>query len=138
MECRLTPCCFTHHPKFIEEIEKFINHHCSETIATEESIKNIERLLTKHFYEKSLQFTAKHLGQAQGFSGFTVYWLHMVIPNCGLSRTQIPKMHFYKANSHISFLCLNSHLQNYKDSQLRKLAYQRLLEMIEVIKTHQA
>lgn len=85
---------------------------------------------------KILQFPSKHLGIAQGFSGFMVYWIHMVIPNSGLSRTQLPKGYFYKQNGHISFLCLNSHIQNYKDSKLRTVANERLKEIGEVLKTN--
>jgi len=73
---------------------------------------------------------------AQGFSGFAVYWLHMVVPNSGVSRTQVPKTYFYKTDDHISFLRLNSHIQNYKDAKLRKIARERLREIIEVLKTH--
>ncbi|MCX6726182.1 MAG: hypothetical protein NT052_02635 [Candidatus Shapirobacteria bacterium] len=133
MECK-SLCFFTHHPKFIQELEEFINNHVSASSA-EETINNIERLLVKHFYDKDVSFTPKHFGMAQGFNGFEVYWLHMVIPNSGLSRTQVPKAYFYKNNEYISFLCLDSHIQNYKDAKLRKVAEERLREIIEVLKT---
>jgi hypothetical protein len=83
-------------------------------------------------------FTPKHMGIAQGFGGFTVYWIHLVIPGCNLSRTQFPKAYFYKSDGHISFLCLDSHMQNYKDAKLRIVAGDRLKEITEVIKTHMA
>ena len=134
MECQF-PCCFVHHPKFLLELDEFVNKHCNSLANAEETTKNIERLLISHFYHKILQFTSKHLGVAQGFSGFTIYWIHMVIPNSGLSRTQLPKGYFYKTDRHISFLCLNSHIQNYKDSKLRTVALDRLYDMIETLKT---
>jgi len=133
-----SPCCFIHHPNFIEELGQFVGKHCSQDTSTEEAMGNIQRLLFTHFYKKSPMFTQKHLGQAQGFSGFTVFWIHMVIPNCNLSRTQFPKAYFYKTEDHLCFLCLDSHIQNYKDSKLRSVAMQRLQEMIEVLKTHDA
>lgn len=113
----------------------FVTKHTSGATA-EETFKNIERLLVKQFYMKIISITPKHIGIAQGFSGFTVYWLHLIIPNSNLSRTQMPKAYFYMSDSHITFLCLDSHIQNYRDSKLRQVAQKRLEEMIDVLKTH--
>jgi len=129
-------CCFAHHSSFILELQEFISKYGTSDASSDETMKNVQNLLLTHFYKKSPMFTTKHLGQAQGFNGYTVYWLHMVIPDCNLSRTQFPKTYFYKTDGHICFLSLNSHMQNYKDSKLRSVANQRLLEMIEVLKTH--
>lgn len=129
-------CCFTPHPTFVEEIDAFIAKHGTAETSVDETLRNLEKLFTTHFYKKIPTFTTKHLGQAQGFKGFTVFWIHMVIPNCNLSRTQFPKAYFYKTDNHISFLCLDSHLQNYKDAKLRMVAMSRLEEMVEVLKTH--
>ena len=137
MHNTLSPCCFTHHPSFIFELNEFISKHGTSDASSEEAITNIQNLLFTHFYKNlGPQFSAKHFGQAQSFSGYTVYWLHMVIPNCKLSRTQFPKVYFYKTNDHICFLCLDSHIQNYKDSKLRSIAIERLHEILEVLETH--
>lgn len=133
MNCK-TPCCYFHHPKFLKELDDFTKKHGSNN--SDEAIVNIERLLTKHFYSQIISFTPKHLGMAQDFSGFTVYWTHLIIPNSGISRTQQPKSYFLKIDNHICFLCLDSHIQNYKDSKLRKIAKNRIKEIIEVLKTH--
>lgn len=135
MACN-TPCCFIHHPIFIQELSEFIEKHCGTSASQEETINGLEKLLITHFYKRIISFTEKHLGTAQGFNGFSIYWLHMAIPNSGLSRTQMPKMYLYKQDGHISFLCLDSHIQNYKDSKLREVANKRLEEMIEVLKVN--
>lgn len=124
---------FYHHPKFVEELGEFIEKHCSGTASVEETIETIQNLLTKHFCDRNIQFTPKHLGPAQGFAAYSIYWLHMIIPNSNLSRTQFPKCYLLKTASHISFLCLDSHITNYKDSQLRVLAQKRLGEVLKVI-----
>lgn len=129
-------CCFAHHPTFIEELNEFITKYGTADASVDETVRYLENLFETHFYKKIPTFTAKHLGQAQGFNGFTVFWVHMVIPNCNLSRTQYPKAYFYKTDNHLSFLCLDSHLQNYKDAKLRATAIGRLEEMVEVLKTH--
>ncbi len=132
------PCCFVHHSSFFIELEEFVSKYGSSSSSLEESLSNIQKLLVTHFYNHSPMFTPKHMGVAQGFSGFTVFWIHLVIPGCNLSRTQFPKAYFYKTDGHISFLCLDSHMQNYKDSKLRMMAGNRLKEIVEVIKTHAA
>lgn len=123
---------FSHHPKFIQELEEFIEHHSGGNATANQTVDYIQNLMVKHFEQKSPMFTGKHLGKAEGFDGFLVYWVHLVIPNSGLSRTQVPKAYFYKGQENLSFLCLDSHLQNYKDAQLRKVAKTRLEEILEV------
>lgn len=127
------PIVFLHHPKFLEELEKFIKDHCHEPASLDETIETIQNLLRKHFYENNIQFTHKHLGLAQGFGGYGVYWFHLIIPNSGLSRTQFPKSYFLKTSNVISFLCLDSHITNYKEAELRKLAQKRLEEILVVV-----
>ena len=123
---------FSHHPRFTQELEEFIEHHCGGNTTATQTVDYIQNLLLKHFDQNSQMFTSKHLGKAEGFDGFLVYWIHLVIPNSGLSRTQVPKAYFYKGHDSLSFLCLDSHLQNYKDAQLRKVARARLEEILEV------
>lgn len=127
--------CFVHHSFFLGELDKFIDKHGDGHISTQEAMRHIERLLAIHF-TKMTQFTPKHIGRAQGFGGYEVYWLHMVIPYCNLSRTQLPKVYFYKQDHHLCFLCLDSHLEDYKDARLRKLAEDRIKEILEILKTH--
>lgn len=124
---------FKHHPKFIHELEDFINGHCPGRTTSDQTIEYIQNLLSKHFCLKSPSFTSKHLGSAQGFEGYTVFWLHLIIPNSGLTRTQNPKSYFYKTDSLLCFLCMDSHIENYKDDKLRNIAKERLNEMIVVL-----
>ena len=135
MSCH-KPCCFIHHVSFMEELSDFITKHGSSTSTVDESLGSIQKLFEKHFFERSPMFTPKHLGIAQGFGGYTVYWIHLVILGSNLSRTQLPKAYFYKTDDHISFLCLDSHIQNYKDSKLRSVATTRLKDMIEIVRNH--
>jgi len=124
---------FQHHPNFIEELSEFIDKHCPGRTTAEQTIGYIQNLLTKHFYLKSPMFTPKNIGLAQGFGGYEIYWLHLYIPNSGLSKTQNPKAYFYKTELSISFLCLDSHIENYKDSKLREIAKERLFDMIKTL-----
>ena len=120
---------YKHHPQFVSELANFIDHHCDPSASYKKTIEDYERLLNVHFFSPSEMFTKKHLGLAQGFGAHQVYWLHFSIADSGLSRTQEPKIYFYK-NSILSFLCLNSHITNYKDSKLRKIAVKRLDDVL--------
>ena len=122
-----------HHPQFLLELEEFISKHCAGTTDASQTIRHIENLLDTHFCKKSPMFTQKHLGLAQGFDGYPVYFLHMMIPNSGLSRTQQPKAYFFYNKTYLSFLCLGSHIENYKDSKLRKIALTRLVEILKAL-----
>lgn len=55
------PFVFLHHPKFVEELDSFICNHCSGTATSEETIRTLQNLLSKHFCEGILQFTPKHI-----------------------------------------------------------------------------
>jgi hypothetical protein len=126
---------FNHHPKFTEELEEFITKHTSGNTTASLTVEYLERLLDEHFIKNNIQFTKKHLGRAPGFGAHEVYFLHLAIPDGGLSRTQYPKAYLFKYKTIISFLCLDSHIQNYKDSELRKVAGKRLTEILELIKS---
>lgn len=123
---------FRHHPVFLEELQNFIERHCPGKSTTEQTLMNLQNLIESHFCKRIPCFTNKHLGRAEDFGGYNVYWLHMVIPNSNLSRTQFPKAYFVIYNDFLSFLCLGSHLENYKDAKLHKLAVKRLEEMVTI------
>lgn len=124
---------FSHHPKFIEELESFISHSCSGNASAALTIAQHQNLLNEQFCGSFPVYTPKHMGPAQGFGAYSVYWLHMIIPDGKLSRTQNPKCYLLKIDGVVSFLCLDSHINNYKDSELRKIAIKRLDDVLEVI-----
>lgn len=124
---------FQHHPKFLEELESFVSHSCSGNSSADLTIQYHQNLLNEQFCGSSPVYTKKHMGAAQGFGAYSVYWLHMIIPEGKLTRTQNPKCYFLKLDGIISFLCLDSHISDYKDSKLRKIANQRLNDILEVI-----
>lgn len=128
--------CFVHHSSCLGELEEFVGKHGDASSSPTEALENLQRLLHKHF-NVSPMFTNKHIGRAQGFDGYEVYWLHSVFPNCNLSRTQFPKIYFLRQETHLSFLCLDSHLQNYKDAKLRQIANERLIEVLNILEHHQ-
>lgn len=121
---------FYHHPEFIEELEKFIEKHCNNQANAETTIIQTQNLLIQQFYKRIISFPQKHFGRAPGFGAYEVYWLHLVVPNSGLSSKQMPKTYLIKYNNTLSFVCLDSHIENYKDSKLRTTAQERIGQLI--------
>ena len=121
---------FHHHPKFLDELDKFIGKSCSGNASVELTLKYIEKLIEGYLVDPS-SISPKLIGRAQGFGGHYVYWFKIMIPNGGLRKTQNPKSYFYHNDDLMSFLCLDSHIQNYKDSKLRKVAQNRLDDIIQ-------
>jgi hypothetical protein len=121
---------FHHHPSFEAELNKFLKRHCHGEETGESVIKYTQNLLTSYF-EKRCSISPDHLGLAPGFGEYPIYFYHLIIPNSGLKRTQYPKSYFYKQDTLISLLCCDSHLNGYKDAQLRDIAKKRLYEMLE-------
>jgi len=56
-----------------------------------------------------------------------VLWkAELVIPNSGLRPNQWPRMWFVVKGASIVFLCINSHIDNYNDNDMNRLAATRL------------
>ncbi len=123
---------FRHHPAFEGDLSKFLKRHCRGEETCETVLKHAHKLLAQ-FFSKQCSISPDHLGLAPGFGDHPIYFYRLIIPNSGLKRTQYPKSYFYKQDMLISLLCCDSHLDGYKDAQLRETAKKRLYEMLELI-----
>jgi hypothetical protein len=124
-----------HHPAFVDELDGFVRKHCYNGTTVDTALKHIEKLLANHFARPPL-ISSKHLGQATGFGAYTIYFHHLFIGNCRLTRTQHPKCYFYMPDKTlISILCCDSHIDNYKNTKLKETALQRLNDMLEAFKS---
>lgn len=124
---------FHHHPRCIDELEKYLRKHCGSKTALDDTIEKNQVLLYETLVKKNPLIGPKHLGRAEGFGAYEVYWLKMAILSAGLSYKQFPKVYILKLDGVISFLCIDSHITNYQDAILRKLAKSRIEEILEVI-----
>lgn len=118
-----------HHPKFLDEIEKFIQKHCSPNTNLEQTIDANISLIKKQVYGGELFMTPSMFGPSQGFGAQPIYWLKIAIAESRLRKSQLPKCYLYVGEDYVSFLCCDSHTNNYKDSVLRETAKKRLEEM---------
>ena len=60
---------------------------------------------------------------------WTLWKVELVIPNSGLRPNQWPRMWFVVKGAIIAFLCVSSHIDNYKDSKMDSLALSRISDL---------
>jgi len=59
---------------------------------------------------------------------WTLWKIELVIPNSGLRPNQWPRMWFVVKGEIIVFLCVSSHIDNYKDEKIDRLALSRVAD----------
>lgn len=57
---------------------------------------------------------------------WTLWKIELVIPNSGLRPNQWPRMWFAVKGAIIVFLCISSHIDNYNDEDMNRLALSRV------------
>lgn len=122
---------YFHHPKFEDELSKFVNKHGSGNVSSEKVISDVQILLNNHFYSPIFTLPLTQCNIAFTIGASKIYFLKIKVRDCRLSKSQMPKAYFFKHNNNLSLLCLDSHITNYKDSVLRKTAQKRLKDIQE-------
>ena len=119
---------------------EFIYHDAlQKEIATlERRFKNIkdglasfERLCQIHFdpiNPKQIIAPAKLHRLTQG-NNWTLYKIELIIPNSGLRPNQWPRLWFAIQGTVIGLLCIATHVDNYNDENLKRLACARLSDI---------
>jgi len=59
---------------------------------------------------------------------WTLWKIELVIPNSGLRPSQFPRMWFVVRGGIIVFLCIATHIDNYKDQEMDRLALSRVTD----------
>lgn len=57
---------------------------------------------------------------------WTLWKTELVVPNSGLRPNQWPRMWFVVKGAIIAFLCISSHVDNYNDEDMNRLALSRV------------
>lgn len=60
---------------------------------------------------------------------WTLWKIELVIPNSGLRPNQFPRMWFVVKGAVIAFLCISSHIDNYSDEEMNRLALSRTSDL---------
>jgi hypothetical protein len=60
---------------------------------------------------------------------WTMWKVELVVPKSGLRPNQFPRVWFAVKGAVIVFLCMSSHIENYKDAEMDRLAITRLSDV---------
>ena len=116
---------FLEHSSFIREIKKFNKKYDGGI-----GYKSLKRLLGQHFHPTNRQavFTPKVLRRIDRLgANIEVYKITMRVK--GLSSGQSPRVCFRFVGNLIIFLCFGTHIDNYKDSELKEMVKQRIKDL---------
>jgi len=116
---------FLEHDSFTREIEKFHKKYNSEA-----SFRYLKKLLELHFHPVNCQITLtpKVLRRVDRLgANIEVYKVTMNVK--GLRQGQCPRVCFRHVGNMIVFLCFGTHIDNYKDSELKEEVKQRIKDI---------
>ncbi len=60
---------------------------------------------------------------------WTIWKIELVVPKSNLRPNQYPRMWFAVKGAVIAFLCISTHIDNYKDSNMDRLAFSRVTDL---------
>lgn len=60
---------------------------------------------------------------------WTMWKVELVIPDSGLRPSQYPRMWFAVKGAVIAFLCISTHIDNYKDTEIDKSTFSRVTDL---------
>lgn len=60
---------------------------------------------------------------------WTMWKIELVIPDSGLHPNQYPRMWFAVKGAIIAFLCISTHINNYNDAKMDRLALSRITDL---------
>lgn len=118
---------FDEHPSFTKDFGKLCKKYQQCTLA----YRYLKTLLSLHFRpnnHNNPRFTLKVLHRLESI-GPNILVYKVVMNTKGLSQGQAPRICFWIRGNLITFLCFGSHIDNYKDSELRDLAKQRIQQL---------
>jgi len=115
---------FTLHPRFDDEITKFLERYHTDKVW----ISYLKNLLESHFEKKTTILREQVLAPLPQYKNYELWKIYMAVG--GVKKSQRPRVAFAKKASGITFLCYGVHSRNYKTSELIKLAKKRLEEII--------
>ena len=116
---------FSEHPSFSRKIKKFNKKHDGGI-----GFKSLKKLLEQHFHptNSQIRLTPKVLRRVDRIgANIEVYKVTMSVK--GLRQGQSPRVCFRFVGNLIVFLCFGTHIENYKDSELKELVKKRIRDL---------
>ena len=118
---------FIYHPKLEREIavleRRFHN--------LREALKSFERLCEVQFnpIKPQIVIAPAKLHRISQNNIWTLWKIELIIPKSGLRPNQFPRLWFCVRGEKIGFLCIVTHMDNYKDNDMNAIAKERLTDI---------
>lgn len=116
---------FLEHASFSKEIKKFNKKYDGGV-----GFRHLKKLLELHFHpvSKQLSFSPQVLRRVDRL-GANVEVYKVIMRVKGLRSGQSPRVCFRRAGNMVVFLCFGTHIDNYRDSELKELVKRRILDL---------
>lgn len=119
---------FRYHPDFekvIAELEKRRLRHIRDSLA------GFQKLCEFHFHPTSpeVRINPGKLHRVTQSEVGTLWKTELVIIKSGLRPNQYPRVWFVVSGATIAFLCLATHMDNYRDEDMNCLAFSRMTDL---------
>lgn len=97
----------------------------------EESFRAFEKLCERHFHPENPQqcIAPAKLHRVVQSPTWTMWKTELVLVKSGLRPSQFPRLWFAVQGLNIAFLCMGTHVENYIDGEMDRLALDRVTEM---------
>jgi hypothetical protein len=118
---------FLFHPNLDKEMEKMMR----KMSKLKESFHAFEKLCDRQFDPNNPQqcIAPAKLHRVTQNATWVMWKTELVLVKSGLRPSQFPRLWFAVQGSKIAFLCLNSHIANYHDRDMDRLALERVTEI---------
>ncbi|MDO8584446.1 MAG: hypothetical protein Q7R83_04695 [bacterium] len=118
---------FVYHPDLMKEIGKMVK----KVRTVEESFKAFEKLCERQFDPENPQqcIAPAKLHRVTQNSTWTMWKTELVLVRSGLRPNQFPRLRFVVQGVNIGFLCMGTHVDNYQDGIMDRLAFDRVTDI---------
>jgi hypothetical protein len=99
--------------------------------AIRDALVIFERLCNSHFNptEPKQVIAPSKLHRVTQNDIWTLWKVELVVPNSALRPNQYPRMWFAVKGVNIAFLCIATHIDNYNDQEMNKIALSRVTDL---------
>lgn len=96
-----------------------------------ESFEGFQRLCEFHFHPTSPQprIAPGKLHRVTQNDAWTMWKTELPVIHSGLRPNQFPRMWFAQSGAIIAFLCISSHIHNYNNEEMDRLALSRITDL---------
>ena len=118
---------FIYHQKFKKEIADLSRRFRN----LKEGIESFQRLCEVQFHSANPQsvIAPAKLHRITQNDIWSLWKIELVIPKSNLRPNQFPRMWFCVQGEKIGFLCISTHIDNYKDNEMNRIAIERLTDI---------